>query len=146
MRTTALVTVLGVILWAAPASAQLYKWTDERGVTHYSEKPPADKKGAPVTLRDATGGAGAPAAKSGRSASNSQGSLEEQEREFQRRQRERDERNAADERRLQEQAQRQSSSACESARRDLLVVERASNYYSFEALARARDRAARECR
>ena len=36
--------VLVAILAAAPASAQVYKWVDERGVTNYSNRPPADPK------------------------------------------------------------------------------------------------------
>ena len=36
--------ILVAILAAAPASAQLYKWVDERGVTNYSNQPPADPK------------------------------------------------------------------------------------------------------
>lgn len=34
------------VAWAAPASAQVYKWVDERGVTHYGQKPP------PASARD----------------------------------------------------------------------------------------------
>ena len=30
----------GIILVIAPASAELYKWVDERGVTNYSSEPP----------------------------------------------------------------------------------------------------------
>jgi len=30
---------------AAPAWSQVYKWVDEKGVTHYSESPPAAKEG-----------------------------------------------------------------------------------------------------
>lgn len=32
------------ILAAPPAGAQLYKWVDERGVTNYSNQPPADPR------------------------------------------------------------------------------------------------------
>src|SRR4029078_3090911 len=35
---------LWVALCAAPAAAQMYKWVDEKGVTHYSEKPPPWRK------------------------------------------------------------------------------------------------------
>lgn len=44
-----------VILFAAPAGADLYKWVDERGVTHYSDlrptKLPATARIEPVTNR-----------------------------------------------------------------------------------------------
>ena len=33
---------LPIFLAAVPASAQVYKWVDERGVTNYSNQPPAD--------------------------------------------------------------------------------------------------------
>ena len=43
---------------AMPAVAQVYKWVDEKGVTHYSETPPPDKKASKVD----TGPANAPVA------------------------------------------------------------------------------------
>ena len=43
---TRLTVVLVAIFAAAPACAQLYKWVDERGVTNYSNQPPADPKAA----------------------------------------------------------------------------------------------------
>jgi len=43
--------VLLAILAAAPACAQLYKWVDERGVTNYSNQPPADPKTAKKLAR-----------------------------------------------------------------------------------------------
>lgn len=44
MRTRAFtgLAVAAAILTAGPASAQLYKWIDERGVTNYSNQLPAD--------------------------------------------------------------------------------------------------------
>jgi hypothetical protein len=33
---------------AAPALAQVYKWVDERGVTHYGERPPRGSKATEV--------------------------------------------------------------------------------------------------
>ena len=36
---------LGMLVAALPAAAQtMYKWVDEKGVTHFSEHPPADAK------------------------------------------------------------------------------------------------------
>jgi hypothetical protein len=46
---------------AAPAYAQVYKWVDERGVTHYGERPPQGSKASEVPDRlasPAPGGAG----------------------------------------------------------------------------------------
>jgi len=41
------------ILAAAPvfASAQVYRWTDEKGRTHYGDKPPADRAASAVQNR-----------------------------------------------------------------------------------------------
>src|SRR6266436_4789565 len=49
---------------ALPAFAQVYKWVDERGVTHYGERPPQGSKASEVPNRlasPAAGGAGAEA-------------------------------------------------------------------------------------
>ena len=46
---------------AVPAFAQVYKWVDERGVTHYGERPPQGSKASEVPNRlasPAPGGAG----------------------------------------------------------------------------------------
>jgi hypothetical protein len=46
---------------ATPAFAQVYKWVDERGVTHYGERPPQGGKASEVPNRlasPAAGGAG----------------------------------------------------------------------------------------
>ena len=40
-----------VLLSAGPAGAQVYKCVDERGVTHYSDKPRPDCKGGAVDIR-----------------------------------------------------------------------------------------------
>jgi hypothetical protein len=49
MRTLALTVLL---LACAPAYAQMYKCVDERGVTHYSDKPlPPSCKGGAVKIR-----------------------------------------------------------------------------------------------
>ena len=41
-----LLITLVAMLASAPASAQVYKWVDERGVTNYSSQPPADPEAA----------------------------------------------------------------------------------------------------
>jgi hypothetical protein len=47
--------VLAAIAAAAPAAAEMYKWVDEAGITHYSDRKPDDPKSAgqlkPVTGR-----------------------------------------------------------------------------------------------
>ena len=62
----ALLHFLFFVAAAAPAFAQVYKWVDERGVTHYGERPPQGSKASEVPNRlasPAPGGAGAEANK-----------------------------------------------------------------------------------
>lgn len=49
-----------VLLWVScctiePAAAQVYKWVDERGVTHYGERPPQGQTARPVVTTPSTG-------------------------------------------------------------------------------------------
>jgi Domain of unknown function (DUF4124) len=44
----ALLHFLVVAAAIAPASAQVFKWVDERGVTHYGERPPQGGKASEV--------------------------------------------------------------------------------------------------
>jgi glutaredoxin len=34
-----------------PVSAEIYRWTDADGRTHYSDKPPADRKAKPIRIK-----------------------------------------------------------------------------------------------
>lgn len=43
-----LLFLLGFLLWTVPLSAGMYKWVDEKGVTHYSETPPPGRKGQQI--------------------------------------------------------------------------------------------------
>lgn len=49
-RVTLLVLCLPA-LWASPAQAAMYKWVDEKGVTHFSETPPPDGKASKIEAR-----------------------------------------------------------------------------------------------
>ena len=40
------------------ALAQVYKWVDDNGVTHYDATPPRNAKSREIQLRDPTGGTG----------------------------------------------------------------------------------------
>ena len=42
MKKLTTLALLGALLAAPAMAAQFYKWTDENGVTHYSEAPPPD--------------------------------------------------------------------------------------------------------
>ena len=46
----------GLLLWMGSASAQMYKWVDAKGATHFSDKPPpADARAS--TVKPGVGGA-----------------------------------------------------------------------------------------
>jgi hypothetical protein len=46
------------LLWAlvVPATAQVYKWVDEKGTIHYGERPPPDKKAQELEQHQANPG------------------------------------------------------------------------------------------
>ncbi len=52
MRVLVLVFSCLALWLAAPAAAEVYKWVDEKGVTHYGEKPPPNQKSKQVIIRD----------------------------------------------------------------------------------------------
>jgi hypothetical protein len=85
LKTLALVFLL---LVAFPAWAQMYKCVDERGVTHYTDKPRPDCKGGKVDIRPipSISGKGSPASRD----------LASQDADFKRRQIERGESEAKD--------------------------------------------------
>lgn len=85
-------------LLAAPAAAQVYKWVDANGVTHYSERPQAGAKSKEVELRGT-----APAQPDSASPPAAGSDLKERELEFRKRKVARDEEEA---RTTQEKAQR----------------------------------------
>jgi len=41
---------LAILIWVAIASAGIYKWVDEEGVTHYSETPPSHQRAKEVQV------------------------------------------------------------------------------------------------
>ena len=45
------IVLLALIVAPLCAAAEMYKWVDEKGVTHYSESPPPDGKGAKVDIK-----------------------------------------------------------------------------------------------
>ncbi|MDP1742764.1 DUF4124 domain-containing protein [Polaromonas sp.] len=103
------IALLAMGLWV-PAQAQVYKWVDEKGVTQYGQKPPADHKGQKMKLPDAP-----PAAARGASAAKDPlATVREQDTEFKRRQIARQEAEAKD---FQEAASRKQW--CIEARDDL---------------------------
>jgi len=55
MRLRQLAVIVAACL-PLTAPAQVYKWVDAQGVTHYGQKPPASANSQEVELRDPTGG------------------------------------------------------------------------------------------
>src|SRR5215510_14634371 len=109
---------LALALCAGNAPGAIYKWVDEKGVTHYSEKPPAGKKPAEVPIRTQP----APEASQGaQNAQNAPKTWQQQEAEFQQRRVEQEERrvkkDASDQGGTEERLR-----ACMQARQDLHVL------------------------
>lgn len=105
-------------LWAllVPAMAQVYKWVDEKGVTHYGERPPLGKKAEEVGQRLAN-----PGPPPGKAA---QPSWKDQDLEFRRRRIETEQTEAKDKQR--DASQRE---ACNQARDQLAQIRSARRLY-----------------
>ena len=110
-----------LLLTLTSAHSQVYKWVDSKGVTHYSERPPADGKSKSVELREATPrstGAGAPVPASA--------SLKDRETEYRKRQTQREQTEAAA---TQEKERR--DAACKKARAQLINLQNTSRTYNL---------------
>jgi hypothetical protein len=121
-----------IVLAIAPAvaSAQVYRWVDEKGVTHYGENPGA-KSAKPVELNDPTGASKPqqPAQADNRSQSASpygarpgETDLQRQEREFQERQKAREARIDADRRANDRHASSTSAGSSTTSTRTRVVI------------------------
>ena len=102
---------IAALLVALCANAQVYEWKDEKGKTHYSDKPPTGT---------------APARKIGDSTSvtgNASPQPTSAERELDFRKRQKDAQDKAEKDRQQQTAAREKSEACEAARRQLELLE-----------------------
>jgi hypothetical protein len=74
-----------VLLLPCLAAAQVYKWVDANGVTHYGEQPPASVRSREIKLRDSGPKAAGESAPLGNA-----GTYKERELEFRRRQAQRE--------------------------------------------------------
>ena len=112
----------GLLLLAlTSAHSQVYKWVDSKGVTHYSEKPPAGGKSKSVELREATPRSAGPAAATPASAS-----LKDQEIEFRKRQTQREQTEAA-----AAQGTARRDAACKKARAQLINLQNTPLLYNL---------------
>jgi hypothetical protein len=119
MRKLALPICLGALLFSCLAQAQVYKWVDAKGVTHYDEKPPENMKSKEVTLRNASpSGAVAPA-------NTADPAWKEKERAFKQRQ---VERNEAEAKKTRDQARLDTE--CQKTRANLSDMRAANRVYA----------------
>jgi len=66
MIRVTVILLAGVLALAPVASeARLYKWVDDKGVTHYTETPPPDGKGKALDIKTQSTGFGKAAPKTG---------------------------------------------------------------------------------
>ena len=103
------------------APGAIYKWVDERGVTHYSEKPPQGPKPTEVPIRSQP----APATTQGSQSTSK--SWQELEADFQRRRVEQEEKRSKKEALDQTSERRQT---CMQARHDLHILDQERPVYS----------------
>lgn len=112
------VTVVLSATFAPDATAQVYKWVDANGVTHYSERPQGNAKAKPLELRDASPqapGAAKPAAQS---------NLQSQEIEYRKRQVMR-----AEEETRNAKVKAQRDESCRNARAQLVNMRASGGFY-----------------
>jgi hypothetical protein len=109
------------VLWAllVPATAQVYKWVDEKGTTHYGERPPQGGKAQELEQHPANPGPARGTA--------DQSNWKEKDLEFRRRRIETEQAEAK--RKLREDAQRQ---ACNQARDQLGQMKLAHRLYRLD--------------
>lgn len=118
---------LAVLIGASPATAQVHKWTDERGVVQYSSKPPADgRKTTVVDTAPAAAGASPDAAREARrQAQREKKELRQMQKERAKREREQDSELAARQRSVQSsQSQARNAEAARLAREKCLAERR----------------------
>jgi hypothetical protein len=113
----------GALLWAAlllaPAcQAGVYKWVDEKGVTHYTEEPPRGRSARSMS---------SPAPKPAETAPGETKSWQEKDAEFRVRQMEREQAEQAEKRNLEKKQQ-----ACAEARDQLRRMEAAGYLYRLD--------------
>lgn len=114
-----------VLLWATPgAHAQaMYKWIDEKGVTHYSHNPPPDSKAQKIEVKPA----GPPPRSPGSTQSWKERELDARQKRLERQHEEDEQRGRS------EEASAERKHRCERARRDLTVLEHLAPAYTLDA-------------
>jgi hypothetical protein len=111
MKTGLRIAAIVLALAATAASAQVYKWVDEKGRTQYGERPPDNVKATPINVPPPPSGSEAP-----------QPDWKQKDLDFQRRKIERDKNEAQDESAKKRQAASRES-ACSDAHRRLSTLQ-----------------------
>ena len=119
MLFRALLNIFVLLALAVPAFGQVYKWVDEKGVTHYGEAPPQGRQAAEVPDK-----LGTPGPQGLRPAED----LQEKDREFRQRKIQAD---AAQEKQQQEAARRQE--LCNQQRDLLARLKQSGRTYRLDA-------------
>lgn len=147
--------LLGVAILPALAGAQVYRWVDDQGVTHYGEKP-GTRSAREVPRQDATD-APAPGRSAGQARAGAKGPDAEKaewarkEREFQKRRQARMREEKMEKRAQETQArqaasdERRKRSECALAQRDLASMRNNPTNYSFDQEKRVKERLASNC-
>jgi hypothetical protein len=123
---TPMTALLFVLLCCGPiqtATAQVYKWVDENGVTHYGERPPQNQKAQTVGTKPATAPMAVPAPDSPSAKPPDSGDVQQQNIEFQRRRIERERKAEQELKQAQDKRKR-----CNLARDDLKQAEGSDLY------------------
>jgi glutaredoxin len=55
IRVTFVIGILFLLLFSGTAGAQMYKWQDEKGVSHFSDSPPQGKGAVKMKIRETEG-------------------------------------------------------------------------------------------
>lgn len=106
------VALLILTLGIAVIGSAVYKWVDEEGVTHYSERPPSGRKAKELPIKSVPSEVGEEGART------KPKSWQQQEQEFKQRQEIRGQAEAREDARIQAQAAEQASS-CKKTREEL---------------------------
>lgn len=124
MSSRALLLALALAAFAPPASPQVFKWVDEKGRTHYGEKPPDGVK--------ATEMGAAPPSPGGNTSPAPQPDWKQKELESKRQRIERERKEATESARAQRQAAERTH-RCDDARRRLAMLDEQIRLYDRNA-------------
>lgn len=143
--------LIACALVPAFACAQVYRWVDETGKTHYGEKPPAKNTQAIPLKDEPSGPAPIPRKSAEKGASASKGGTAREEREFQKRrearlrQEEQEKRAQATQERQEATDARKKRGECTIASRELTNMRNNPTNYTFDQEKRVKERVARNC-